>query len=128
MTLSKKISLIILVAGYCIAGVNHFWHPDGYIHIIPPYIPYPKLMNILAGAFEVLFGLILIWPKSRPFAAWGIILMLAAFMPVHIKMVIDAPFMLGKLYVTPLIAWVRVLLQAVLMVWVGWYITRQKNI
>src|SRR5476651_1171170 len=100
MTLTKKISLITLIAGYCLAGVNHFWHPDGYIHIIPPYIPYPKLMNILAGGFEALFGLMLMLPGTRRLAALAIILMLVAFMPVHVQMVIDAPFMLGTLRVT----------------------------
>jgi uncharacterized membrane protein len=121
MSLTKKISLILLIAGYLFAGINHFWHPDGYIHIIPPYIPFPKLMNILAGGFEVLFSLMLIWPKTRSIATWGIILMLAAFMPVHIQMIFNAPFMLGSLHVTLLVAWARVLLQPVLMVWAGWY-------
>jgi uncharacterized membrane protein len=124
MTLTKKASLTVLIIGYLIAGVNHFVHSGGYIHIIPSYIPFPKLMNVLAGEFEILFALMLISPKTRPIAAWGIILMLAAFLPVHIQMVIDAPFMLGKLHVTPLGAWIRVLFQPVLMLWAGWYIRK----
>jgi uncharacterized membrane protein len=125
MILTKKISLVVLITGYTFAGINHFWHPDGYIHIIPHYIPFPKLMNQLAGGCEVLFALMLIWPRTRPYAAWGIVLMLAAFLPVHIQMVIDAPFMLGNLHVTPLGAWIRVLFQPVLMVWAGWYGRRE---
>lgn len=124
MTLPKKISLIILIVGYAVAGLNHFVHPAGYLHIIPPYIPYPKLMNLLAGIFEVLFALMLIFPKTRRIAAWGIILILIAFLPVHIQMIIDAPMMLGKLHVTKLGAWIRVLFQPVLMLWAGWYTRR----
>lgn len=111
----------MLIIGYLLAGINHFAHPAGYLLIIPSYIPFPKLMNTLAGGFEMLFALMLIWPKTRPLAACGIILMLAAFLPVHIDMIIHAPFMLGSFLVTTFIAWVRLLLQFVLMVWAGWY-------
>jgi uncharacterized membrane protein len=121
MPLTKKISLSILIIGYLCAGINHFVHPAGYIHIIPHYIPFPKLMNILSGLFEMLFAVMFILPKSRPIAALGIIVMLTLFLPVHIQMVIDAPFKLGNLTVTPLIAWLRVLLQPVLMLWAWWH-------
>ncbi|ASU32732.1 DoxX family protein [Mucilaginibacter xinganensis] len=122
MTSLKKISLVILVTGYLAAGANHFRAPDSYIHIIPPYIPLPKLMNILAGFFEILFGIMLIFKVTRFWAAWGIILMLVAFLPVHIDMVLHAPFQLGSLYVTPLIAWIRLLVfQPLLILWAWWY-------
>lgn len=122
MSLTKKTSLCILITGYLIAGINHFVHPDGYLHIIPHYIPFPKLMNNLSGGFEILFALMLTFPQSRTVAAWGLILMLVAFLPVHIQMIIDTPFKLGNITITPLIAWCRLLLQPVLMAWAAWYI------
>ena len=121
MRIFKNISLVLLVVGYTFAGMNHFWHPVGYIAIIPHYIPYPVLMNTLAGVFEILFGLMLIWPGTRVWAVYGIILMLAAFLPVHIDMVLHAPLKLGSLNVTPLGAWLRAALQPVLMLWVWWH-------
>jgi uncharacterized membrane protein len=125
----KKASLIIQIAGYLLAGANHFRSPDSYIKIIPPYIPFPVVINIMAGLFELAFALLLISAKTRGLAAWGIILMLLAFLPVHLKMVIDAPFMLGALKVTPLIAWIRlVVLQPLLILWAWWYTdTKQAN-
>jgi len=122
MTFVKKASLVILITGYLIAGANHFVNPDTYLHIIPAYIPYPKLMNILSGGFELLFALMLIFQQTRSLAAWGIIVLLAVFLPVHIQMIFDAPFILGTLKVTPLVAWIRILLQPVLMLWAGWYV------
>lgn len=127
MSKLKNVSLGVLVIGYFVAGLNHFVHPDGYIHIIPAYIPYPKLMNTLAGIFEVLFAVMLISPKTRSVAVLGIILMLVGFMPVHIQMLIDAPFMLGNLHVTKFGAWARVMLQPVLMVWVWWHRVTQAR-
>jgi uncharacterized membrane protein len=118
----KKISLVILVLFYLVAGINHFHNPESYYRIIPNYIPYPILVNMLAGCFELLFGLLLISRKTRPYAAWGIILMLIAFLPVHISMIGDAPLQLGSLKVTPFIAWVRlIILQPLLVLWAGWY-------
>jgi uncharacterized membrane protein len=119
----KKTSLIILTIGYVAAGINHFINPEGYIRIIPPYIPLPVLCNYLAGAFEILFGLTLIAKSTRRLAVYGICLMLIAFMPVHIQMLIDAPFKLNTFTVTPLVAWVRLALQPVLVVWVWWHNT-----
>jgi uncharacterized membrane protein len=123
----KKTSLVILILFYLVAGINHFHNPESYYRIIPSYIPYPILVNILAGCFELLLGLLLIFPKARIFAAWGIILMLIAFLPVHISMIGDAPLQLGSLTVTPFIAWVRlVVLQPLLILWALWYTKKVK--
>src|SRR4051812_28519950 len=117
MKLLKKLPLIIMVIAYLIAGFNHFYNPSSYRHIIPAYIPYPHTANILAGSFEVLFGLLFIFNKTRTLAAWGIILMLIAFLPVHIDMVIHAPFLLGdSIVVTPFIAWVRLIVLQPLLI------------
>ncbi|QJD95091.1 DoxX family protein [Mucilaginibacter robiniae] len=123
----KKISLFILITGYILAGINHFVHPNGYIKIIPDYLPYPVLLNLLAGICEITFAVLLIFPATRNWGAWLIILMLAAFLPVHITMLQQAPFQLGKLYVTPLLAWIRLLLQPILMLWVGWHIQTKSK-
>ena len=123
MQILKKISLIVLIAGYLLAGANHFYNPVSYYHIIPKYLPFPVLLNILAGIFEILFALLLISAKTRRYAAYGIIFMLIAFIPVHIQMVIDAPFLLGgKWTVTPAIAWLRLIVfQPLLILWAWWH-------
>lgn len=121
MRIIKNISLSILVLLYLLAGLNHFIHPEGYIRIIPPYIPLPVIANYLAGAFEILLALLMIRPKTRKVASWGLILLLAAFLPVHISMLLDAPLQVGALMVTPVIAWIRLLLQPVLMLWAWWH-------
>jgi len=123
----KKISLVILVIFYLAAGINHFRSPGGYIAIIPHYLPSPRMLNTLAGCFEILFATLLIFNQTRRLAAWGIILMLLAFLPVHISMVTEAPLKVGTLIVSPLLAWVRlVLLQPLLILWAWWY-TKNKG-
>lgn len=121
MTALKKVSTITLILGYLAAGINHFRVPEFYMAIIPQYIPYPQFMNAAAGICEIIFGLGLIFKTTRKYAAWGIILMLAAFLPVHISMITDAPFKVGCTTVVPLLAWVRLALQPALMTWAWWH-------
>jgi uncharacterized membrane protein len=121
MQISKKISLVILVIVYLAAGINHFRNPVSYYNIIPNYFPFPVVLNILAGFFETLFALLLIWPKTRKLAVYGIILLLVLFLPVHITMIGNAPLKLGNLLITPTLAWVRLLFQPVLMLWAWWH-------
>lgn len=121
MSKPKQISLFLLIALYLIGGANHFIQPNGYLKLIPPYLPFPQLLNLLAGFFELLFGLMLIFKRTRKYAVYGIILMLIAFVPAHIYMIRIAPFMLGKWLVTKTIAWIRLPLQAVLIAWAFWH-------
>ena len=121
MATAKKVSLILLIILYLIAGLNHFLNSAAYLKLIPPYLPFPKILNLLAGFFEILFGLMLIFKPSRKLAVFGIILMLIAFIPAHIYMIQIAPFMLGKLTVTKTGALIRLPLQAVLVLWAYWH-------
>ena len=123
MTTLKKVSTITLILGYITAGINHFRVPEFYIAIIPQYIPYPQFMNGAAGICEIIFGIGLALKITRKYAVWGIVLMLTAFLPVHISMITDAPFKVGGATVSPLLAWLRLALQPVLMVW-EWCHTR----
>ncbi len=120
MSTIKKISLVLLVIGYIAAGMNHFRVPAFYIGIIPHYLPYPVILNTLAGICEIAFGLMLIFKPTRKIAAWGIVLMLIAFLPVHIAMLGGHTEVSGK-SVTPLLAWARLFLQPVLIAWAWWH-------
>ena len=118
----KKVSLLLLIILYIGAGINHFWHPAGYLTIIPPYLPAHNFINIAAGISELLFGILLIFPLTRKFAVYGIILMLIAFIPAHIYM-IQLGGCAGVQICIPLwAAWVRLIpLQFILMLWAFWH-------
>jgi uncharacterized membrane protein len=57
---------------------------------------------------------------TRKLAGWTIGLMLLAFLPVHIQMIVDAPVQIGMITVTPALAWIRLALQPVLIAWAIW--------
>ncbi len=119
----KKIALWLIIIFYFTAGIKHFTTPLPYLTIIPPYLPQPKLLNYLAGFFEIAFALLIFPLKTRKYACWAIILMLIAFMPAHIYMIQksnDAPFLLGNWTITPLIAWIRIPFQIIFILWACW--------
>jgi len=114
----KKISYILIPVFYIGAGINHFWHPGGYYKIIPDYLSSPILINIFAGAAEIIVGSLFLFTKTRMAAAYGIIAMLIAFIPAHIVMIQNG-FCLSNGYCLPAWAtWIRLFpLQFLLMLW-----------
>lgn len=71
---------------YAAAGVNHFVNPKFYLRIIPPYLPWHKMINYLSGLAEVVLGVGMFIPTYRSFAAWGIIALLIAVFPANLYM------------------------------------------
>lgn len=122
MKILKQVGLILLILLYIGAGINHFWHPLPYYSIIPPYLPRPNLINIAAGVFELLFGLMLIFPATRKTAALGIVLMLIAFIPAHIYMIQKGGCMGPKpaLCIPLWLAWVRLFPLQFILIWWAW--------
>lgn len=78
------ISLWIMAILYILAGINHFVMPRFYISIIPPFLPFPKLINWVSGIAEVVLGIGLLIPSYSTLSAWGIILLLIAVYPANI--------------------------------------------
>ncbi|MFO1520073.1 MAG: DoxX family protein [bacterium] len=67
-------------------GIGHFYKPELYLKMMPPYIPFPLAMIYISGFFESLFGLGVLIPKTTRWAAWGIILLLIAIFPANLHM------------------------------------------
>ncbi len=71
---------------FILAGVNHFRKPNMYKRIIPPCIPSHDTMVIISGVAEMLLGFMILNPTTQVIAAWGIIILLLLFIPVHVYM------------------------------------------
>lgn len=87
---------------------------------MPKYLPFPKELIVISGFLEMLLAALLLPPVTRKLAGWTIGLMLLAFLPVHIQMIVDAPVRIGVITVTPALAWARLALQPVLIAWAIW--------
>ena len=101
---------------YIVAGVNHFMNPRMYVKIIPPYLPAPEVLNYVAGAAEVILGIALLFPATRPGAAWGIIALLIAVFPANLYM-----YQQNMSGIPSWILLARLPLQLGLIAWAWWY-------
>ncbi len=113
----------LLVVFYTAAGINHFINPAFYLPLIPPYFPFPELINTLSGVAEIVLAAGVAFPTTRRWAAIGIILMLVAFIPSHVYFIQAGACFGEQSLCTPLwVAWVRLFpIHPLLMLW-AWFI------
>ncbi|HLO79476.1 MAG TPA: hypothetical protein VK166_00875 [Chitinophagaceae bacterium] len=118
----EKILLFAMVIFYLFAGYYHFANPNFYYTIIPPYLAaWEKPINLAAGFIEIGLALLLIPDNTRRFAGLGIVAMLLAFIPSHIYFFEKGRFQLGDFTITPMIAWIRLLIiHPLLIIWAWW--------
>lgn len=111
---------LYLMAGmYILAGTIHFIKPKIYLRIMPRYLPAHKLLVYLSGAAEVILGAGLLFPATKDFAIYGIILMLLIFLLVHFYMLSSEKAGAG---IPKWALWLRIPLQFGLMWWAWFYL------
>jgi uncharacterized membrane protein len=118
LTIFKLVMMYLLAVLFIGAGVNHFWHVDFYLGIMPPYLPWPRELVYLSGACEVALGVLLVIPRCTPLAAWALIALLLAVFPANIHMAIHSD---DYNEYSPTLLWLRLPLQGVLIAWAYWY-------
>jgi uncharacterized membrane protein len=114
----RTILLWLFGAFFILAGINHFRIPAFYERMIPPYLPWSALLVTLSGMAEIVLGALLLVPRTRKLAAWGIILLLIAVFPANIHMAMH-PAQFPEL--TPLALLIRLPLQLVMIAWAWLY-------
>ncbi len=82
--IAKYILIIISSIFYVIVGVKHFIDPNFFLAIVPPYLPYHLELVYISGLFEILFGVMILFPKYRYWGSVGLILLLIAVFPANI--------------------------------------------
>jgi uncharacterized membrane protein len=108
----------ILAAFFIGAGINHFRTPDVYIAMIPPWLPWPAALNLVAGTCEILGGVGVLLPSVRCAAGWGLVALLIAVFPANLHVALMG-HMPGFGF-SPLALWLRLPLQGVIIAWVAW--------
>ncbi len=78
-----------MVAIYVFTGLIHLIHPEVYMNIMPAWLGWHYPLVIFSGVCEISFALLLIPLKSRPYAAWCIILLLIAVFPANVQMMLN---------------------------------------
>jgi len=113
-------SIIIMSIFYVGVGIKHFTNPMWFIKIVPPILPFKLSLVYISGFFEILLGIMLLFPVTRYIAAWGLIILLVAVFPANIYLAMTNG---AALNTTPLIAWGRLPIQFVFIAIAYWHST-----
>ena len=113
-------SIIIMSVFYVGIGIKHFTNPMWFIKIVPPILPYKLSLVYISGFFEILFGILILFPTTRYIAAWGLIFLLIAVFPANIYLAITNG---AALNTTPLVAWGRLPFQFIFIAIAYWHST-----
>ena len=122
LALSRAALALVMV----VAGTLHFVATDAYVAVMPDYLPLHRELVYLSGMFEVLFGLGLLWRKTREAAGIGLIALYLAVLPANINMAVHDIQPTG--FDIPAFAlWARLPLQLVLIYW-AWRVSRPEPV
>jgi uncharacterized membrane protein len=113
----KKILGYVLAVFFALVGANHFLHPAVYLKMMPAYLPFPLFLVYLSGGLESALGLGLLHPHLRRLAAWGLVVLLFLIFPANLNMAIHPELFPA---IDPVLLWLRLPLQFVLMGLVYW--------
>ena len=81
----KYVSILVMSIFYINVGIRHFTDPNWFLYIIPPFLSLIGLELVyISGVFEILFGIMLLIPKTRKLASYGLILLLLAVYPANL--------------------------------------------
>ena len=101
------------------AGLMHFVQEESFTAIVPPFIPFPKLIVWTTGLMELVFAILLILPRYRKLAGFLLAPFLLAVLPANIHMAMNnIPF--REMSATPTTLWLRVALQFPLILSILW--------
>lgn len=115
-----KTALVYLIAAFFfVAGILHFVKVDDFAAIVPPMLPFPKLIVWVTGVMEIIMAVMLLCPHFRANVGVILSLFLLAVLPANIYMAMaNIPF--GDAVSSPAALWVRVALQFPLIALILW--------
>ena len=82
----KSITIYTFSFFYLVIGIKHFTDVNFFVSIMPSYVPFHKFFIYLSGFFEILFGFLLLFKKTRKFAGIGLIYLLVFVFPANVHL------------------------------------------
>jgi len=123
----KKSIIMFMGLFYIFAGVNHFINPEFYKPLIPDYLPWNDILNVISGLLESVFGMGILCKKTRKISSYGIITLLFLFIPSHIYFIQIGACIPNGLCVPMWIAWVRLIIIHPILIYWAYYVSKSNN-
>ena len=83
---SKSLTHSVVALWFTLGGIAHFVFIDKEMRIVPPGIPWPRLVVFVSGVFELIGAAGLLWKPSRRAAGIGLFALTLAVTPAHFYM------------------------------------------
>jgi len=118
-TLARRVARAVLALAYFAVGVVHLKSPEGFLPIMPDFVPFPREVVLATGMAEIAGAIGLMIPKLRRAAAWGLAAYAVCVFPANIKHAVEGISVSGQVlgwgYHGP-----RLLAQPVIVWWALW--------
>ena len=121
----KILTIFVMSFFYIYVGIRHFIEPEWFVQIMPPFLPYHFELVYLSGFFEILFGVMLLFKRTRSLACFLIILLLVAVYPANIYLAFNEVPQQALGISSFMASWVRLPMQFILIGLAYWH---SKNI
>lgn len=110
-------SRLLLALFFITAGALHFIFPAQYASVMPPWLPWHAGLVAISGLCEIAGGFGVLIRRSRMAAGVGLILLCVVVLPANVHMLLAAQD-IGKADWIITLLWLRLPLQALLIVWI----------
>ncbi|HEX7663898.1 MAG TPA: DoxX family protein [Polyangiaceae bacterium] len=116
----RSVVRVVAAGAMIVVGVLHFTQPDGFVKIVPSWLPAPLALVLISGFFEIAGGVGLLIPRVRRAAGIGLVALYVCVFPANVNMVVHPE-------ITPTIPiavlWLRLPFQ-ILFVWLASWISK----
>lgn len=109
-----------IAAVFAFTGIGHFLKREEMVAMLPPALPARRAMVVLSGAFELALTLGLLLPACTQLAGILVCAFLLLVTPINIYSALER-INFGGHAAGPKYLWVRLPLQALLVVWTYWF-------
>jgi uncharacterized membrane protein len=119
---ARSVLRAVLAFAMVTIGVLHFAAPDGFVRIVPAWLPAPLALVYVSGFFEVLGGVGLLVPRARRAASLGLVALYLAVFPANVNMAVNQIALDGVHQLPVWALWLRLPFQVLfiaLALWVG---------
>ena len=122
----RRAASIGLTFLFIFTGLGHFLETGPMSQMLPPWVPARVPLIYLTGVLEFAIAFGFLFAKFRYFTGWAAIVVLILFFPGNIYAAINHIPMGGHAW-GPVYLLIRAPLQAIIILWVYWFVIRQSE-
>jgi uncharacterized membrane protein len=86
MSRGTRAALVFVFAWFLLGGLAHFAFTEAEVRIVPPWVPWPRIVVLVTGLLELTGAVGLLLRRTRAAAAWALFALTLAVTPANVYM------------------------------------------